>query len=117
MGTTLTPAARSAAANACMLETALRRLAEAHGGDPELQASRPLPEVVAALGNPRLTAIEVLARACEAYADRPALGERASVLEDTAQGPEVRHLPAFRTLTYRTAWRRTAAPRCCTVGI
>ena len=37
----------------------------------------------------RLTAIEVFAGACEAYADRPALGERASVLEDTAQGPGV----------------------------
>jgi len=103
----LTSVSASEQANADRLEAALLRLGERAKGDPELALSAPLPAVIEALQDERLAAIEVFAKACEAYAGRPALGERAFVLDPTPSGQVVRHLPAFRTITYREAWRRT----------
>ena len=103
----LTSVSVSEQANAERLEAALLRLGERAKGDPELALSAPLPAVIEALQDGRLAAIEVFAKACEAYAGRPALGERAFVLDRTPNGQAVRHLPAFRTITYREAWRRT----------
>jgi fatty acid CoA ligase FadD9 len=101
------PAAPVAAqANACLLSLALDRLEQIRPADPELRASEPLPAVVKELHDERLAAVQVLARACEAYADRPALGERARRPETTAEGRILRPLPEFRAITYRTLWRR-----------
>ena len=96
-------------ANARLLMTALKRLKQQSEADPSLQASMPLPDVVAALQDENLAAIEVFARACEAYAERPALGERAFILEGAPGEEVVRFLPAFRTISYRTVWERTVA--------
>jgi fatty acid CoA ligase FadD9 len=105
---TMPAVSMAAKANADLLETALKRL-ERHGGtDPELRRSAPRLDVIEALQDDRLAAIQVFAAACEAYAARPALGERASTLEDTPAGKAVRWLPAFRTISYGTAWLRTA---------
>ena len=93
--------------NAGLLEAALQRLERKRGADLELDRSMPLPAVVEALQDERLTAIEVFARACEAYADRPALGERAYALEATPAGQAARYLPAFRSITYLEVWQRT----------
>jgi fatty acid CoA ligase FadD9 len=94
-------------ANADRLEISLKRLAANGWSDPELRRSEPLPSVIQALQSDRLAAIEVFARACEAYADRPALGERAFVLDHAADGQTLRFLPEFRTISYEDAWRRT----------
>ena len=95
--------------NASLLKTALERFELAARADPGPQPARPWPAVIEALQDESLTAIEVVARACEAYAERPALGERAFTLDHPASGQAVRHLPEFRTITYRTAWERTTA--------
>ena len=101
---------RTAAAhlNASLLKTSLERLQRALPADPALRQAMPCPEVLEELQDVHLTAIEVLARACSAYADRPALGERARVLDPTPRGPVARILPEFRTISYRTLWQRTA---------
>ncbi|MDR3673042.1 MAG: thioester reductase domain-containing protein [Holophaga sp.] len=59
------------------------------------------------LQSERLASIEVLERACAAYAGRPALGERAFRLERTPAGQTVRYLPEFRTMDFQTLWQRT----------
>jgi fatty acid CoA ligase FadD9 len=93
--------------NAERLEVSIKRLADLSGNDPELRQSAPLPAVIEALQDDRLCAIEVFEQACAAYAGRPALGERAFVLEPTGSGAVARVLPSFRTLSYAEAWRRT----------
>ena len=93
-------------ANAFLLELALRRLGAAIPSDPELRRHEPLPAVVEDLHRDELSAIEVFARACEAYADRPALGERACALEGPPGAREARPLPGFQAITYGAAWRR-----------
>jgi fatty acid CoA ligase FadD9 len=97
----------AAQANAALLEQALRRLERTGRTDPDLAQWAPQPAVIEALQDDGLAAIQVFARACAAYAERPALGERATALERTAAGPELRPLPSFRTITYREAWQRT----------
>jgi len=104
---TLSLPTQTALANAALLAKALQRLEREHGTEPDLLRSAPLPAVIESLQSDRLAAIEVFERACEAYAERPALGERAFALESTPEGQRVRYLPEFRTLTYRTAWLRT----------
>lgn len=89
------PASPAAQANACLLEAALKRLEGRN--DPDLRWAAPRPEVVADLQRQDLAAVQVLERACAAYADRPALGGRAPDGE------------RFQTLPYRDLWERTAA--------
>jgi fatty acid CoA ligase FadD9 len=93
--------------NACLLKTSLERLHQALPNDPALREAMPLADTLEELQDESLTAIEVLAKACAAYADRPALGERAWIRETTPAGPALRILPEFRTIPYRTLWQRT----------
>jgi fatty acid CoA ligase FadD9 len=92
--------------NEALLSLALKRIEAQSLRDEELRQAAPLPEVLEALHNERLSAIQVFALACQAYATRPALGERAFTLD--TEGPErtVRLLPAFRTVAYGELWRR-----------
>lgn len=82
------------------------RLAALYATDPDLQAARPLPEVVSAARRPGTRLAEVLRIFTESYADRPAVGTRAtSVGTDPVTGrSELRLLPAFDTITYRQLW-------------
>ncbi|APR83696.1 Long-chain-fatty-acid--CoA ligase [Minicystis rosea] len=75
-----------------------RRIAQ----DPELQRSLPVPEAIAKLSSEPRSTIETVALACSLYADRPALGERASVVEDGKR----RSLARFDTLSYADLWSR-----------
>jgi fatty acid CoA ligase FadD9 len=88
------------------MQEALVRLQEALRSDPGLARSMPRPEVIHALQDDRLEAIQVLQRACAAYAGRPALGGRDFTLEPGAAGLERRWLPGFRTITYQDLWQR-----------
>jgi fatty acid CoA ligase FadD9 len=92
--------------NDVLLPIVQQRYQETLTSDPDLRRSAPRAQVIQALQSDRLAAIEVLERACEAYADRPALGERAYTQAATGQAPAF--LPEFRTITYQTVWRRTA---------
>ena len=103
------PPSVAAQANEKHLKKAIKRLNAHHGYDPELSLAMPDEQVLASLHGDGLAAIEVLALACEAYAGRPALGERDYELEDGPEGKRVNHLPVFKTLSYRCLWQRTAA--------
>ena len=99
--------ASAAQTNEEFLQAALDRLGPKCGSDPELRRSAPRPEVIAALHGEELSAVDVLAQACAAYADRPALGERVRILDRTGPEPVLRPQAAFRTLAYGELWRRT----------
>jgi len=94
-------------ANAERLEWALKRLKITSRRDPATRQWTPLPAVIEQLQNDHLAAIEMFELACAAYAERPALGERAFTLEPGPAGQTVRFLAEFHTVSYATAWRRT----------
>ncbi|MUM30521.1 carboxylic acid reductase [Mycolicibacterium sp. CBMA 361] len=87
------------------------RLATLYATDPDLQAARPSPAVLEAASRPGTRLAEVLRIFIESYADRPALGTRAtSVVRDPKTGQrEQRLLPSVDTTTYRQLWRNVTA--------
>ncbi len=106
MGRMTLPAATVAAqTNAHLLERALKRLERTAAADPDLRRAEPLAAVVEDLQREKWNAIQVFQRACEAYAERTAFGERA-LAKDPGSG-QWRPLAEFRTFTYRQAWDRT----------
>ncbi len=80
------------------------RLHELLPNDPELQHAAPSTEALSAIRSCG-TAIDTLAKACELYADRPCLGERAFEVS----GETIRLLPELRTVSYGDVWRRIEA--------
>jgi fatty acid CoA ligase FadD9 len=82
------------------IERCQARLAD----DEDLRSAAPSPEArerIAAAGG----SIRCLAAACELYADRPCLGERAFAVEDG----RIRDLPSLRRITYADLWARVQA--------
>ena len=61
-------------------ERRARRTADLYAGDSQFAAARPDPAVVEAAGRPGLRLAEILQMFVEAYADRPALGQRGRAL-------------------------------------
>ena len=98
---------RAARANQGLLDKALKRLEIAIETDPGLSLLAPQPAVIETLHREDLAAIEVFARACAAYGERPALGERAFTLDRGPGAGVVRYLAEFHTITYQAAWQRT----------
>ncbi|WP_184445688.1 carboxylic acid reductase [Mycobacterium sp. AZCC_0083] len=87
------------------------RLTELYATDSQLQAARPSMAVMEAARRPGIRLAEVLRRFMEGYADRPALGTRAtSIVRDPATGrAEQKLLPAFDTITYGQLWSNVTA--------
>jgi fatty acid CoA ligase FadD9 len=83
-----------------------QRVAALYDDDAEFRAAEPLPVVLAAARRPGLRLLQLLQTLMDGYADRPALGMRASeVAPDPATGRvERRLLPAFETTTYGELW-------------
>ncbi|SCX00287.1 carboxylic acid reductase [Mycolicibacterium fluoranthenivorans] len=92
-------------------DTRAERLAWLYATDSDLQAARPSSAVVAAARRPGTRLAEILRIYAESYADRPALGTRATtVVRDPATGRrEQRLLPSFDTITYRRLWADVTA--------
>jgi fatty acid CoA ligase FadD9 len=88
-----------------------RRVAELYATDQQVRDARPRPAVTAAMRAPGLPLARVIATIVEGYADRPALGERATELvTDPATGrTSVRLLPRFDTISYADLWARAGA--------
>lgn len=86
-----------------------QRIAELFRAEPELAGSMPLPGVFeeAAGHRPRLS--QIVRRTLAAYADRPALGERARRYVAVDGRVTVRLLPRFDTITYGELWSRLSA--------
>ena len=82
------------------------RLAELYATDTDLQAARPSTAVLEAARRPGNRLAEIIRIFMEGYADRPALGTRATaVARDPETGrAEQRLRPDFDTVTYGQLW-------------
>ncbi|MTE17243.1 carboxylic acid reductase [Nocardia aurantiaca] len=83
---------------------------EALLADDQVRALMPLPEVAEAARQSGQGLAGAVAVLMDGYADRPAIGERASEIAVDADGRRIRRLlPAYRTVTYRELWSRSGA--------
>ncbi|KAB7760944.1 carboxylic acid reductase [Mycolicibacterium mucogenicum] len=86
-----------------------QRIADLCAADPQLAAARPLAGVGAALEEPGIRLPEIIHTVMAAYADRPALGQRA-VEYVTENGRTVaRLLPRYDAITYGEVWQQIQA--------
>ena len=93
-----------------LTEELAQRIADLCATDPQLAAARPLAGVGAALEEPGIRLPEMISAVMAAYADRPALGQRAVEYVTDAAGRTVsRLLPHYDTVTYGEAWQQIQA--------
>src|ERR1700730_794030 len=87
------------------------RIKELTETDPQFRAALPLPAVNEAKVKAELGLAQIAALVMEAYADRPALAQRATgLVTDPATGRRTRQLlKRFETITYRELWSRARA--------
>jgi fatty acid CoA ligase FadD9 len=78
-------------------ERLARRIAALYATDPQFREAIPIPAVVEAARRPGLRLAQILQTLAEAYADRPALGQRArELVTDPVTGRTSVHLlPSF----------------------
>jgi fatty acid CoA ligase FadD9 len=74
----------------------LQRLTRLYATDGQLQAARPSPAVVEAINRPGLRLIDVLGTFVDSYADRPALGTRATAVVAWSPRPGSSSPPPWR---------------------
>lgn len=88
-----------------------RRAGQLHARDPQFRAAAPLAAVTDALREPGLPLVEIVFTVMAAYADRPALGERAveTVTDPDTGRTGTRLLGRFETITYGELWERVGA--------
>nr|WP_029112059.1 carboxylic acid reductase [Mycobacterium sp. URHB0044] len=86
-------------------------MADLYANDPQVQAHEPSPTVLEAARRPGLRLAEVLRTFLQGYAERPALGTRATSVErdPATRRAEQRLLPAFDTITYGDVWSNLTA--------
>ncbi|WP_374023026.1 carboxylic acid reductase [Mycobacterium sp. HNNTM2301] len=87
------------------------RVDQLYASDPQFRAAAPVPDVTEAAQRPGLRLAQVVDIYLDAYAARPALGQRAcEVLGDPATGTaKTALLSGFETITYRELGDRAAA--------
>lgn len=78
--------------------------------DPQVAAAVPRPGVIDAALRPELSLAQTIATFMEAYAGRPAVGERVTelVTDRVTGATELRLTREFATVTYRELWRRAS---------
>jgi fatty acid CoA ligase FadD9 len=88
-----------------------RRIAEMYSSDQQFIAARPRAAVAEAVNQPDLQLHQIVQTIMAGYADRPALGQRATeFICDPLTGRTVaRLLPRFDTITYGELWKRAGA--------
>lgn len=88
-----------------------RLTAELSTDDPQFRDARPLEAIGAVVHEPGLGLAQTVAAIMDGYAERPALGERATeVVTDPVSGrTSLRLLPRFETISYRELWARVQA--------
>ncbi|MFE3194239.1 carboxylic acid reductase [Nocardia sp. NPDC059240] len=75
--------------------------------DEQIRVAMPNPEVAEAARRPGLGLAQVAATLMEGYAERPAIGERATEIVLDADGRRTRRLlPEYRTISYGELWSR-----------
>ncbi|MDT0455125.1 carboxylic acid reductase [Streptomyces sp. DSM 41527] len=88
-----------------------RRSAHLYATDPQFRGAVPLDAVTEAIRRPGLPLADLVATVMEGYADRPALGERATepVTDPDTGRTTLRLLERFDTITYGELWERVGA--------
>lgn len=92
-------------------EGVAERIERLRSTDPQFVAAYPDPDVASRLDSPGLAASQQVELIMKAYADRPAVGQRArEIATDPDTGRKVAALrPEFDTVTYGELWRRASA--------
>ncbi|MFJ1758822.1 carboxylic acid reductase [Amycolatopsis sp. NPDC088138] len=92
-------------------QAVLDRRAELFAQDAQFAAAAPREDVTEAVLRPSAPLLEIVEAVMTAYADRPAVGERATeaVTEPGTGRTTRRLLPRFATTTYGELWRRAGA--------
>ena len=87
------------------------RVKELAASDPQFRAALPIESVNEAKLRPQLGLAQIAALIMDAYADRPALAQRATelVTDPATRRTTRRLLPRFETVTYRELWSRARA--------
>lgn len=88
-----------------------QRIARLMADDAQFRNAVPLDRVNGAKTQPGLSVSQIMAAVFEGYADRPAVGQRATeLIVDPISGCKTRKLlPSFDTLTYGEIWQRVRA--------
>ncbi|MEU2792825.1 carboxylic acid reductase [Streptomyces sp. NPDC007100] len=88
-----------------------QRSAHLYATDPQFRDAAPLDSVSEAIRRPGLPLPDLVATVMEGYADRPALGERATepVTDPDTGRTTLRLLERFDTITYGELWERVGA--------
>jgi fatty acid CoA ligase FadD9 len=84
------------------------RVAELNATDPQFAAARPSEALTAAIEQPGLRLPQIVRTVMGAYAERPAVAERAvNLVTDPVTGrTSLELLPRFETITYAELWER-----------
>ncbi|MFD0360251.1 carboxylic acid reductase [Nocardia sp. GCM10030253] len=92
-------------------ERLMRRIADLYAAEQEIRDAQPLETVNEAIRHPEMRPAQIAAAVMTAYADRPALGQRAvePMVDVTTGRHSLRLLPTFETISYRELWTRVAA--------
>jgi fatty acid CoA ligase FadD9 len=92
-------------------ERLARRVDDLTANDPQFAAARPDPAVAAALEQPGLRLPQIIKTTVDAYAERPALGQRVvEFVKDSKTGrTTLELLPRYETVTYRELGDRVGA--------
>ncbi len=92
-------------------ERLARRVAELNATDPQFAAARPIEALTAAIEQPGLRLPRIVRTVMGAYAERPAVAERAvNLATDPVTGrTSLELLPWFETITYAELWERVEA--------
>ncbi|MFI9230506.1 carboxylic acid reductase [Streptomyces rimosus] len=88
-----------------------QRAAHLYATDAQFRDAAPLDSVTEAIRRPGLPLADLVATVMEGYADRPALGERATepVTDPDTGRTTLRLLERFDTITYGELWERVGA--------
>ncbi|MFL6081648.1 MAG: AMP-binding protein, partial [Mycobacterium sp.] len=92
-------------------ERLARRIADLYATDTQFADARPIETLTAAIEQPGLRLPRIMSTVMGAYAERPAVGERAvNLATDPETGrTSLELLPSFETVTYRELWERVGA--------
>lgn len=90
------------------MEKLARRVGDLLTNDPEFTAALSSPDVAKSVLQPDIGLAGVMRTVAEGYAERPALGQRATAIRESADGSGrvLEILPRFDMVTYGDLWRR-----------
>jgi len=86
-----------------------QRVTDLLAGDTQFTAALPDKDICQTILRPGIGWSELMRVVAEGYADRPALGQRATRIVNTEGGRRLDLLPRYVTVSYRELWQRVTA--------